>query len=306
MPECCGSGPRGAVAWKLVKSFRKPCRDVALEEAHPPLPPSADPVHLLELGNIQRPCSGISSAVAEDGLGNGVRVYGRGIGRVCGVPDAGRFWGDLSAAWARGKRLLVGGDPRRGAGSGFRAESRSGEPAFTDYQRGTRRAGYKLAPPGTAVAWHRLPGHRVPDRACWLLSGLPQRGGGAAAVPPVLIRAGRMLGFGRRAIFFRVVIPSAMPQVRTGLRVALGMSFFVFGTRRTDRRSGRPRCNDYGRAAGRARGSAGFGHHSDRAGGVAMRRVAYEGAVGGLGEPEAAVKPFFCLFRNMEILPQGR
>ena len=24
-----------------------------------------------------------------------------------------------------------------------------------------------------------------------------------------------------------------------------------------------------------------------------MRRVAYEGAVGGLGEPEAAVKPFF-------------
>lgn len=84
MPEYCGSGPRGAVAWKLVKSFRKPCRDVALEEAHPPLPPSAAPVHLLELGNIQRPCSGISSAVAEDGLGNGVRVYGRGIGRVCG------------------------------------------------------------------------------------------------------------------------------------------------------------------------------------------------------------------------------
>ena len=42
---------------------------------------------------------------------------------------------------------------------------------------------------------------------------------------PVLTRAGRMLGFGRRAIFFRVVIPSAMPQVRTGLRVALGMSF---------------------------------------------------------------------------------
>ena len=48
---------------------------------------------------------------------------------------------------------------------------------------------------------------------------------GAASVPPVLTRAGRMLGFGRRAIFFRVVIPSAMPQVRTGLRVALGMSF---------------------------------------------------------------------------------
>ena len=178
LPECCGSGPRGAVAWKLVKSFRKPCRDMALEEAHPPLPPSADPVHLLELGNIQRPCSGISSAVAEDGLGNGVRVYGRGIGRVCGCLCRAFLGRSVRKPGARGKRLLVGGDPRRGAGSGFRAESRSGEPAFTDYQRGTRRAGYKLAPPGTVVAWHRLPGHRVPDRAFRLTStrrrGRPQ------------------------------------------------------------------------------------------------------------------------------------
>lgn len=48
---------------------------------------------------------------------------------------------------------------------------------------------------------------------------------GAASVPPLFFRAGEMLGLSRRAIFFRVVIPSAMPQIRAGLRIALGMSF---------------------------------------------------------------------------------
>lgn len=100
MPEYCGSGPRGAVAWKLVKSFRKPCRDVALEETHPPLPPSADPVHLLELGNIQRPCSGISSAVAEDGLET-VCAYMGAVSEGYADAYAGRFWGDLSASLGR-------------------------------------------------------------------------------------------------------------------------------------------------------------------------------------------------------------
>ncbi len=48
---------------------------------------------------------------------------------------------------------------------------------------------------------------------------------GARSVPPVLLRAGRMLGLGRAAVFCRVIVPAAMPAVRTGLRVALGMSF---------------------------------------------------------------------------------
>ncbi len=48
---------------------------------------------------------------------------------------------------------------------------------------------------------------------------------GSASVPPILIRAGEMLGLSRRAIFFRIIIPSSMPQIRTGLRIALGMSF---------------------------------------------------------------------------------
>ncbi|MFQ9492108.1 MAG: ABC transporter permease [Bilophila wadsworthia] len=223
MPECCGSGPRGAVAWKLVKSFRKPCRDVALEEAHPPLPPSADPVHLLELGNIQRPCSGISSAVAEDGLGNGVAWarYRKGM-RM----PAGRFWGDLSASLGRvGSGYLLAVIP--GVALGL-ASGRS--PALASLLspiiNGVRAVpGISWLP--LALLWLGI-GFRATVFLIALAGFFPaylNAAAGAAAVPPVLIRAGRMLGFGRRAIFFRVVIPSAMPQVRTGLRVALGMSF---------------------------------------------------------------------------------
>ena len=188
---------------------------------------------------------------------------------------AGRFWGDLSASLGRvGSGYLLAVIP--GVALGL-ASGRS--PA--------------LAPPGTVVAWHRLPGHRVPDRACWLLSGLPQRGGGGGLSasgthqggPDAWIRAAGHFFPGRDSV--------RHAAGADGFAGGARHEFFVFGTRRTDRRSGRPRCNDYGRAAGRARGSAGFGHHSDRAGGVAMRRVAYEGAVGGFGEPEAAVKPFF-------------
>ncbi len=48
---------------------------------------------------------------------------------------------------------------------------------------------------------------------------------GASSVPPILLRAGEMLGLSRTALVFRVIIPAAIPQIRTGLRIALGMSF---------------------------------------------------------------------------------
>ena len=133
---------------------------------------------------------------------------------------AGRFWGDLSASLGRvGSGYLLAVIP--GVALGL-ASGRS--PALASLLspiiNGVR------AVPG--ISW-------LPLALLWLGIGLIALAGffpaylnaaaGAASVPPVLIRAGRMLGFGRRAIFFRVVIPSAMPQVRTGLRVALGMSF---------------------------------------------------------------------------------
>ncbi len=48
---------------------------------------------------------------------------------------------------------------------------------------------------------------------------------GAAAVPPVLVRAGVMLGLSPAAVFLRIVIPAAMPRIRTGLRLGLGVGF---------------------------------------------------------------------------------
>lgn len=48
---------------------------------------------------------------------------------------------------------------------------------------------------------------------------------GAASVPPALVASGRMLGLSRAAIFRRIVLPWAMPQITAGLRVALGFAF---------------------------------------------------------------------------------
>ncbi len=48
---------------------------------------------------------------------------------------------------------------------------------------------------------------------------------GTATVPPVLIRAGTMLGLSRAAVFLRVIMPAAMPHIRAGLRLGLGLGF---------------------------------------------------------------------------------
>lgn len=48
---------------------------------------------------------------------------------------------------------------------------------------------------------------------------------GAASVPSSLTATGQMLGLSRAAVFRRIVLPWAMPQLAAGLRVALGFSF---------------------------------------------------------------------------------
>lgn len=100
MPECCGSGPRGAVAWKLVKSFRKPCRDMALEEAHPPL---HLPLILFICWNLAT-----SSGLAPEYLLPSPRTVWETVCAYMGAVSegyadayAGRFWGDLSASLGR-------------------------------------------------------------------------------------------------------------------------------------------------------------------------------------------------------------
>ena len=218
---------------------------------------------------------------------------------------AGRFWGDLSASLGRvGSGYLLAVIP--GVALGL-ASGRS--PALASLLspiiNGVRAVpGISWLP--LALLWLGI-GFRATVFLIALAGFFPaylNAAAGAASLPPDRDRACRGGASGTHQGGPDAWIRAAghfFPG-RDSVRHAAGADgfaggarheFFVFGTRRTDRRSGRPRCNDYGRAAGRARGSAGFGHHFDRAGGVAMRRVAYEGAVGGFGEPEAAVKPFF-------------
>ena len=48
---------------------------------------------------------------------------------------------------------------------------------------------------------------------------------GASSVPPLLIRAGRMLGANKLMIFTTVIIPASMPSTLAGLRLGLGISW---------------------------------------------------------------------------------
>jgi NitT/TauT family transport system permease protein len=44
---------------------------------------------------------------------------------------------------------------------------------------------------------------------------------------PVYLRAAQNFGLGRRALFHRVILPAALPQILTGIRIALGVAWLV-------------------------------------------------------------------------------
>jgi ABC-type nitrate/sulfonate/bicarbonate transport system permease component len=48
---------------------------------------------------------------------------------------------------------------------------------------------------------------------------------GVASTPNIRLNAARCLGARRRQIFLRIIIPSAVPYILTGMRVALGFAF---------------------------------------------------------------------------------
>lgn len=50
---------------------------------------------------------------------------------------------------------------------------------------------------------------------------------GVRYADPLLMRAARCLGAKKRAAFFTIGLPSAMPEIFTGLRLGAGMAFFV-------------------------------------------------------------------------------
>ncbi|HEX9502547.1 MAG TPA: ABC transporter permease, partial [Thermoanaerobaculia bacterium] len=50
---------------------------------------------------------------------------------------------------------------------------------------------------------------------------------GVRSVDAIYIRAARNLGASRAALFFRVMVPAAMPHIMTGVRVGFGVAFIV-------------------------------------------------------------------------------
>ena len=50
---------------------------------------------------------------------------------------------------------------------------------------------------------------------------------GVTATPPVLVWSAQALGASRRQVLWRVLLPHALPDIFTGLRVALGFAFVV-------------------------------------------------------------------------------
>ena len=50
---------------------------------------------------------------------------------------------------------------------------------------------------------------------------------GANAVPPGLVWSARGLGTGRVRLWLRVIVPAALPQILSGLRLAIGISIFT-------------------------------------------------------------------------------
>jgi ABC-type nitrate/sulfonate/bicarbonate transport system permease component len=50
---------------------------------------------------------------------------------------------------------------------------------------------------------------------------------GVAQLDARLLRAAQSLGAGRAALFFRVILPAALPDILTGLRLGVALAFFV-------------------------------------------------------------------------------
>ena len=50
---------------------------------------------------------------------------------------------------------------------------------------------------------------------------------GVRSVDDIYVRAARNLGANQRSLFFRVVVPAAMPHIMTGIRVGFGVAFIV-------------------------------------------------------------------------------
>jgi NitT/TauT family transport system permease protein len=105
-------------------------------------------------------------------------------------------------------------------------------PAFRAYVSPIVGATYSL--PKTAlvpllILWFGV-GHVMAMAAVYLTCLLPiivHTYHGVTATPPVLVWSAQALGASRRQLLWRILLPHALPDIFTGLRVALGFSFVV-------------------------------------------------------------------------------
>lgn len=80
-----------------------------------------------------------------------------------------------------------------------------------------------------AILWFGVD-DRAPIFLIFLASVFPITVSSMAAVQniqPVYIRAARNFGVGRMQLFLRVILPATLPQVITGIRIALGVAWLV-------------------------------------------------------------------------------
>jgi NitT/TauT family transport system permease protein len=105
-------------------------------------------------------------------------------------------------------------------------------PAFHAYVSPIVGATYSL--PKTAlvpllILWFGV-GHVMAMAAVYLTCLLPivvHTYHGVTATPPVLVWSAQALGASRRQLLWRILLPHALPDIFTGLRIALGFSFVV-------------------------------------------------------------------------------
>ncbi|MFZ1983768.1 MAG: ABC transporter permease [Desulfatitalea sp.] len=153
-------------------------------------------------------------------------AYAYIFGTAGDAPYAGRFLGDLGASLVRvflgfGLAVLLG--LPLGMLSGRLAP-------FQKLVSNTLHAA--RAVPG--IAW-------LPLALVWFGIGLPatiflvslaaffpiylNTAGGARQINPLLSQSGAMMGIGRLRAIFTILIPAAMPQIVTGLRLGLGIAW---------------------------------------------------------------------------------
>src|SRR5205807_1101279 len=66
-----------------------------------------------------------------------------------------------------------------------------------------------------------------PWRVLGKVAELAATGHAVGRVDPLLLRAAASLGARRTPLFFRVVLPAALPELLTGIRLGVALSFFV-------------------------------------------------------------------------------